>query len=166
MKKIIISAVSENGVIGNDDKIPWHIKEDFLHFKNKTTSNIVIMGSKTYQSMGKALPKRLNVVLSRSIKKLPDALVFSNFEESVRASEIIAKNQNSDIYFIGGSAIYEAGLREADVMYLSHVKGSYEGNVYFPEFSKDEWEVESEEEYKDFILKKYVKLNLDNKGEK
>ena len=150
---IIIAAITEKRVIGKGSEIPWHISEDFQLFKKKTTGNVIIMGSKTYRSIGKALPNRHNVVLTKNKIKLPDATVLNDFEKAITHSKKYAVENNCKIFIIGGGSIYTQGLKFANKLYLSLVKKDYEGDVFFPEFKK-KWKrnVNQDIDYKDFTF--------------
>lgn len=153
MKIIIISAIGKNRVIGKDGKIPWHSKEDFLHFKNKTINNVVLMGRKTYESMGKALLNRKNIVISSKGINLPDADVYNSYEEGLKRGKEYAEKNNCDLFIIGGASIYQRGLENADYLYLSYIKGEYKGDVFFPDFERmGNWEEKSREEFNDFTF--------------
>jgi dihydrofolate reductase len=156
---ITISAITKDRVIGKGPNIPWHIPEDFKLFKRLTTGHAVVMGSTTYKSMGKALPNRYNVVLSFEPIKLPDAVVFTNFEEGLKHAKEWAKENGKDVFIIGGATIYKLGLPYSDKLYLSHVKKDYDGDVFFPSFSADDWEIEREQDYKEFTFRVYKRKN-------
>jgi len=149
-KIIIISAVAENKVIGNNNTIPWHIPEDFKLFKKYTEGNVIIYGRKTFESLGsKTLPKRHNIVVTR--QKMEGIECYPTLKEAIEAG----KNYGKDIFLCGGARIYEEGLEFANKLYLSHVKGTYEGDTKFPEFSEKEWTVSREEEFEKFTFKEY-----------
>src|SRR4051812_26433622 len=121
-----IAAMSENRVIGNGNKIPWHLPEDFKWFKRMTTDNIVVMGRKTFESIGKPLPNRETIVLSKS-----------GFNQSgvrtVRGlSEINPANDPRDVFICGGAQIYEQALPLCSDLYLTRVKRTVEGDAFFP----------------------------------
>ena len=151
MKVKIIAAVAKNRVIGNGPEIPWYIPEDFKHFKECTTGNVVVMGETTYKSMGKALPNRHNIVLSFDLKELPDADVYNDYVVGLDVAKKYAEDHSCDVFIIGGGAIYKLGMNDADELYISEVKGDYEGDVFFPDYS--DWvEVSSEDKGK-FVFK-------------
>src|SRR3989338_1209027 len=136
----IIAAVAENGVIGNKGKIPWYFPEDFKHFKKATEGNVVIMGRKTYESLPdkfRPLPNRVNIVVSSAMESKEGIEVARSYEEAIEK----AKKHNKEIFIIGGSSLFERALQDADRMILSHVKLSPEGDVYFPKFSGNEWDI-------------------------
>lgn len=151
VKVKIISAVAKNGVIGNGPDIPWYIPEDFKHFKECTTGNVVVMGETTYKSMGKALPNRKNIVLSFDLKELPDADVYNDYEIGLSAAKKYAEENDCDVFIIGGGAIYKLGMTDAEELYISEVKGEYEGDVYFPDYS--DWKEVSAEDKGEFVFK-------------
>ncbi len=150
---IIISAVAENKVIGNNNTIPWHIPEDFKLFKKYTEGNVIIYGRKTFESLGsKTLPKRYNIVVTR--QKIDGVECYPALKEAIEAG----KKYGKEIFLCGGSRIYEEGLKLANKLYLSHVKGKYEGDAKFPEFSEKEWQVCREEEFEKFTFREYEKV--------
>ncbi len=151
IRKIIIVAMTENNVIGRDNTIPWHISDDLKLFKRNTINNTVIMGRKTYESIGKPLPKRNNIVVSSRLKTDNEIEICDTFEKSIEFAQKLGK----DIYFIGGNQIYKSALKIADYIYLSFVKKNYSGNVYFPKYDKKQWKEIYSEEYEKF---KFVKL--------
>ena len=130
----IIVAVAENGVIGDKNSLLWHIKEDMRFFRQKTTSHPVIMGRKTYDSLGKPLPNRTNVVISRTISHIEGCTVVHSLEEAVALFPA-----EEEIFIIGGAQIYAQALAIADRMYITHIEHSYEGDTSFPEWNRAEW---------------------------
>ncbi len=130
-KIFIIAAVAKNGTIGRNGKIPWDLKEDKKWFRKKTIHHAIIMGRKTFESMGTALPKRLNIVIS-SAKNYSDKNLISahNFEEAVKIAG--AKK----IFVIGGEKIYKEALPFAKKIYLTEINREFEGDTFFPEFNK------------------------------
>lgn len=147
--------MTDKRIIGNGPNIPWHIPEDFKLFKKLTSGHVVIMGSTTYKSIGKALPNRENFVLSSRISELPDAHVFSSFEAGLEAAKEWANANDKNVFIIGGASIYSEGLEHSDKLFLSHVKEDYEGDILFPEVQWNDWEIEEENEYKDFVFRSY-----------
>lgn len=130
----IIVAVAENGVIGDKNSLLWHIKEDMRFFRQKTTSHPVIMGRKTYDSLGKPLPNRTNVVISRTLNHIEGCTVVHSLEEAVALFPA-----EEEIFIIGGAQIYTQALDVADRMYITHIEHSYEGDTSFPEWNRAEW---------------------------
>ncbi len=150
-------AMAENLVIGKSNDLPWYLPEDLQHFKKVTLGKIVLMGRKTYESivgkLGKPLPGRKNVVITRQGDyKVPDGvLVFQSFDEAVK------NLSTDDIYVIGGAEIFKIALPAAQILYITHVHGNYEGDAFFPQVNWDEWERVEEEKYDKFTFAKYVK---------
>ena len=130
----IIVAVAENGVIGDKNSLLWHIKEDMRFFRQKTTSHPVIMGRKTYDSLGKPLPNRTNVVISRTLNHIEGCTVVHSLEEAVALFPA-----EEELFIIGGAQIYAQALAIADRMYITHIEHSYEGDTSFPEWNRAEW---------------------------
>jgi dihydrofolate reductase len=157
-KVILISGLTENHVIGKDNTIPWHIKEDFQLFKEKTQDNVIIMGRNTWESLPKKpLPNRVNIVISKKIKKaLQDEIILNSIDEAIKYCKRFYDDK--DIFLIGGSKIYAEGLDYATHMYLSHIKKEYAGDTYFPEFDKEQWRVTEEKEYDEFVFKVWKKI--------
>lgn len=128
----IISAHSENKVIGKNNHLPWNFPEDLKYFKDKTRGHIVIMGRKTYESMGRALPKRVNIVISRKPEfKLPDALTVTSVEDAIK---IAKEKEREEVFIIGGAEIYRQALSRVDKLYITLVKGNYDGDAFFPSY--------------------------------
>ncbi len=148
----LIAAMTGKGVIGKDKEIPWYIPEDFKHFKNTTLDSVVIMGRKTYESIGRPLPKRVNIVVSRTLED-ENVIVVSSLEEGFKK----AKGYGKDIFVIGGSEIYRQSLDLADRLIISWVKKDYEGNIYFPEVDWNDWKIHDEKEYDEFKVVWYEK---------
>jgi len=139
----IIVAISKNRVIGNDNSLIWNIPEDLKHFKKLTINNTIVMGRKTYESIGRPLPNRRNIVISRQPDYyLDDCEVVSSLEEAL----LLCAN---DCFIIGGGEIYKQTISIADKIYLTLIDEFFEGDTYFPEIG-DEWtEVIREDKYPD-----------------
>lgn len=138
METIIIVAVSENDAIGKDNKLLFHLKEDMQNFKRLTTSNVVIMGRKTYESIGKPLKDRINIVISRSDNKDEENLIWvHSLEEAMKK----AKEYEKDIYIIGGGSIYKEALKKdiVDKIYLTRInKRVNDADTFFPRLDYSE----------------------------
>ena len=142
MNLTIIVAISENNIIGIKNKIPWHIKEDMLRFKELTLNHPVIMGRKTYESFPpkfRPLPERKNIVLSKTLNPKKGIYIARNIE---RALELTG---GKDSYIIGGEKIYELFLPITDKIELTRIYNSYEGDIFFPKISWNEWKLIKEE---------------------
>lgn len=156
---IIISAISENMAIGKSGDIPWYIPEDFKHFKQETLNCPCIMGEKTYISLPiKPLPKRENIVLSRSGFKDENCTIFDDFDKSIE----YCRNQNYEkVFIIGGGMIYKLGLKVADVLNLTRVHKTIENaDTFFPEINWDEWKLISKDIRDGFTFEKYIRKKI------
>ena len=137
----LIAAVAENGVIGNKNTIPWRLPSDFAHFKRMTLGKPLIMGRKTFESIGRPLPGRTNIVVSRQPGYQPDGvLVISSLEAALdHAQSIAAADGAGEVMIGGGSQIYSEALPVADRLYLTWVELKPEGDAYFPPVNWPEW---------------------------
>ncbi len=140
MEKIIVAAVAENGVIGQDDDIPWHYPEDLKHFREVTMGHPVVMGSNTYRSLPddyRPLPGRTNIVLTRSEMDADESVRLANsLDEAWR----IARKLDDQVYIIGGASVYAQTIEDADRMILTEVHEEPEGDTYFPDWNRENWE--------------------------
>ncbi|MDR3247086.1 MAG: dihydrofolate reductase [Prevotellaceae bacterium] len=133
----IIVAVDENNAIGKDNKLLWHITEDLKYFKSITNGHPVIMGRKTFESIGKALPNRMNIVISRNPRFVaPECAVVSSLEDAIA----VASETDDSQFVIGGASVYEAAVRLADMIYLTVVHNKYVADAFFPEIPDMEWD--------------------------
>ena len=130
-----IAAMSENRVIGRGNAIPWHLPEDFKWFKRMTTGHIVVMGRKTFESIGKPLPNRETLILSRSGFQHPGVRTVSSLDDVMSLTDGIR-----DVFLCGGAEIYAQGLARCSELYLTLVKQSVEGDAFFPPF-EDQFEL-------------------------
>lgn len=152
---IIIShvvALSNNNVIGVDNDLPWNLKTDLNHFKEYTTNKIIVMGRKTYESIGRPLPNRINYIVSNTIKDLDGASIFKSTEDALEsAKEICNMNENYDeIVIIGGGYLFRDTLSITNKLVLTNVDCDIEGDVFYPEINLNEWkEIRSENFKKD-----------------
>ena len=138
----IIVAVAQNGVIGDKNSLLWHISEDMRFFKRITSGHPVIMGRKTYESLGRPLPNRTNVVISRTQTAIEGCKVASSLEEAIAMFP-----NEEEVFVIGGAQIYALALDIADKFYLTRVGHDYEGDTSFPEWKSNEWQLISKEDY-------------------
>ncbi|OGY93474.1 MAG: hypothetical protein A2406_01075 [Candidatus Komeilibacteria bacterium RIFOXYC1_FULL_37_11] len=160
MKKPIISliaAVTKDRGIGYQNKLLVHLPPDLKHFKEVTSGHMVIMGQTTYQSMGKALPGRENIVLTRDQNfKVGDAKVMYSIEEAL---EYIKSSSEEEVFFIGGASIYAQAIKFADKLYLTLIDQIYPADTFFPEYASGFTLVsESEEQDYNGIKFKYTEL--------
>lgn len=139
----LIAAMSTEGVIGNNGGLPWHIPEDLAHFKNITSGHAVIMGRKTFESIGRPLPNRENIIVTRN----PDYTDGKNYDvvNSLEEGLQLAYATDSRPVVIGGASIYKQALPLVDKMYLTIVtEEGAEGDAYFPFFNPSEWTITKE----------------------
>ena len=149
--------MTKDRVIGKSGKLAWDIPEDMALFRKTTSHGVVVMGRKTYEAIGRPLPNRINIVISRSMKPSEGVEVYSSVEEAIEK----AKMYNKDIFVIGGGEIYRQTLDIADKLYISWVKKNYEGDTYYPEFNEDDWDVVERRVYTDFEFVVYVRKKID-----
>lgn len=135
MIKNIIVAVSDNWVIGKDNKIPWHVPDDLKWFKKQTTGHPVIMGANTYKSIGKPLPNRMNIVVSH--KYVSGAITVHTLKEAYD----VAEKADSQCFIIGGAQLYKASINDVDTLYVTHIHTFIpDADTYFPEIDETVWE--------------------------
>lgn len=150
----IIVAVAQNGVIGCHNRLIWHISEDLKRFKALTTGHPVVMGRKTYESIGRALPNRRNIVISRNTElKIEGVEVVDSLEKA------IAMCGAEDLFVIGGGEIYRAALPIADRLYLTQVAQSPDGDTFFPEINSGQWREVACHKYEGYQFIDYVREN-------
>lgn len=145
MKIAIMVAKASNNVIGKNNELVWHLPADLKHFKTTTAGHYVIMGRKTYESMGKPLPSRLNVIITRNKNyHVEGAVVVHQLEDAID----FARAQHQKLVFIlGGGEIYQQAIPIADEMFITEVDHAFEGDTYFPEIDMKPW---TESERRDF----------------
>lgn len=136
----LIAAVAENGVIGDRNRLLWHISEDLRRFKALTTGHPVIMGRKTCESLGRPLPNRTNVVITRHPLAIAGCMVVHSLEEALTRFPA-----DEELFIIGGAQIYAAALPIADRFYLTRVGHAYEGDTRFPAWNPAEWRLVASE---------------------
>ncbi len=144
----LISAMASNRVIGRDNDLPWSLPEDMRHFMRTTLGKPVIMGRRTYQSMDQPLPGRCNIVVSRSLKKIPGVQLAESLEEALQLAQIDCSNSGEAEYFvIGGAQLYAASLPLAQRLYLTWVHAEIDGDTFFPVFDLQAWHELQREEF-------------------
>lgn len=137
----IIVAVARNRVIGVNNSLPWHLPEDLKRFRALTMGHHIIMGRKTYQSLGRLLPGRTTVIVTRNADYHVDGAIIAH----TLADAINACADDSEVFLIGGAELFESGLPLADKLYLTSIDASYDGDVFFPEFAQADWRQVSQE---------------------
>ncbi|MCU1718486.1 dihydrofolate reductase [Pseudomonas sp. 5P_3.1_Bac2] len=143
----LIAALAQNRVIGRDNQLPWHLPADLKHFKALTLGKPIIMGRKTWDSLGRPLPGRLNLVVSRQAGlQLEGAEVFVSLADALVRAEAWARETGAtELMLIGGAQLYELALAQADRLYLTRVELSPEGDAWFPEVDASQWQRSSVE---------------------
>ena len=137
----LIAAMAHDRVIGANNQLLWHLPSDFKHFKSVTMGKPVIMGRKTFESIGRALPGRLNIIITRnSHYQSDDCVVVHSLAEALAEVSHV-----TEVMIIGGAEIYSAAMDEADMLYLTYVDAQFEGDTYFPEWDPREWQEVSRE---------------------
>lgn len=141
----MIVAVGANGVIGAEGEIPWRLPSDFAHFKRTTMGKPLIMGRKTFESIGKPLPGRTNIIVTRQADyRTAGAVVVGSLAEALqRAGEIAAADGAEEVMIGGGGEIYREAMPLAQRLYVTHVAASPDGDAYFPDIDAKSWEVEA-----------------------
>lgn len=137
MKISLIAALAGNGVIGKNNDLPWHLPADLKFFKKVTSGHHIIAGRKCFESFGKPLPGRTNIIITRQKDyRQEGAIVLHSLDEAL----LYAQNKGeTEAFIIGGAEIYRQSLPLADQMYLTHIHHEFEGDTYFPEWDKSKW---------------------------
>ncbi len=149
MKVALIAAFAQNRVVGINNTLPWHLPEDLKYFKRTTSGKAIIMGRKTYESIGRPLPNRTNIVVSRNPDFTAEGIVtVTTLEAAIKHAESVNLiNGIDEVMIIGGAAIYEASLPMADRLYLTHVHAEVKGDAYFPEVDFSDWNEVGREDF-------------------
>lgn len=155
----IIAAVAENGIIGGGNTLLWNIPEDLKHFREKTSDHTIIMGRKTFESIGRPLPHRTNIVITRdpqysrdgidTVNSLEEALQFASLEQG----KAFEQNQEEvEAFIIGGGEIYHQAIEKAEKLYITEVHKIFDGDVKFPKIDKEVWKEISREDHLDALI--------------
>jgi dihydrofolate reductase len=135
MRKSLVVAIARNGVIGRDNKLPWRLPDEMAHFKKVTMGHHVVMGRRTYESIGKPLPGRTTIVVSRNPAfRAPGCIVVASLDAAWKAA-----GDAEEVAVIGGTSLFEEALPVADVIHLTEVEADIEGDTFFPPFDRTEW---------------------------
>ena len=132
----LVAAYADNRVIGDHGTIPWHLPEDFAHFKATTMGGVLVMGRATYDSIGRPLPGRTTIVVTRNPEWAAEGVLVAH---SLEGALDLAAAQPGEIFVVGGTQIYEQALPLATHQVLTEVHQSPEGDAHYPEFDRDEW---------------------------
>jgi len=132
----VIAAVSNNGIIGIDNKLPWNIPADLKRFKELTMGHHILMGRKTYESIGRPLPGRTSVIITSNVDyKADGCLIATSIEEALAIS-----SKESEVFFIGGANIYSQIISDADNLHITEIQASFIGDAYFPQIDPSIWQ--------------------------
>ena len=156
---IVIVAIAQNNAIGKNNEIPWHIKADFQHFKEKTMGYPCIMGDKTYDSLPKRpLPGRENIVCTLEKNyKAEGATLFHDFNDAIK---YVKKKNAKKAFIIGGATIYKLGMQIADILELTRIYHDYDADTFYPEIDFDKWELINKEDHKGMDIKNKIKVKF------
>ena len=162
-----VVAMSNNWVIGVNNDLPWSLKDDLAHFKKYTTGKIMIMGRKTYESIGRPLPNRVNYVISSTLKDIEGVSIFTSLEDAIEAAKIYNLDQDiaNEVAIIGGGYLFRDSIHSFNKLVLTRVDCSIDGDVYYPEIDFSNWELISSDEFLknednqyDFAVETYKKI--------
>ena len=162
-----VVAMSNNWVIGVNNDLPWSLKDDLAHFKKYTTGKIMIMGRKTYESIGRPLPNRVNYVISSTLKDIEGVSIFTSLEDAIEAAKIYNLDQDivNEVAIIGGGYLFRDSIHSFSKLILTRVDCSIDGDVYYPEIDFNNWELISSNKFLknrdnqyDFTVETYKKL--------
>ena len=162
-----VVAMSNNNVIGVDNNLPWNLKTDLAHFKEYTSNKIIIMGRKTYESIGRPLPNRTNFIVSRTLNSVEGAYVFNNLEDSIQAAKELSteNHEQSEVVIIGGGYLFRDSISTFNKLVLTRVDCDIEGDVYYPNIDFSKWHLTDSKSFKkdrdndyDFKVEEYIKL--------
>src|SRR6266478_7668281 len=156
MKIALIVAISENGVIGDKGKVPWHIREDLQRFKRLTMGHPIIMGRRTYESIGKPLPGRTNIVLTQNsnFTAPPEVLAFASLDGAL---DHCRRQNHGTMFIIGGSKVYQLALPLADKLFVTEVHQDVNGDTKFPGYDRREWKETARENGPECSFVEYVR---------
>jgi len=145
MKLSLIVAMAENRTIGINKEMPWHLSADLKKFKKITMGHPIIMGRKTFESIGRPLPGRKNIIISRNTDYQQEGCeVFNNLDKAIQSCQV-----EEEVFVIGGATLYEAILDKSDRLYVTEIKKSFEGDTWFPEIDQQEWSEYEREDIND-----------------
>jgi len=143
MKISVIAAMSQNRVIGRDGSLPWHLPTDLARFKSITTGHTVIMGRKTYESVGKPLPNRRTIIITRNNDyQCADVFIAHSLDEALDHAA-----HEDEVFILGGETVYRIALPRADRLYLTIIHATIEGDTYFPTLDFDDWKLVEDERH-------------------
>jgi dihydrofolate reductase len=153
---VLVAAVARNGVIGVDGRLPWHLPDDLAHFRRTTTGHTVLMGRRTFESIGRPLPRRTNVVVTRQHGWAAEGVLVAG---DLTAALGLADQQPGDVMVIGGGEVYAATVPLADVQELTEVHLSPDGDARYPAFDRGEWAETRRDEHDGFAFVRLERLH-------
>lgn len=162
----ILVAMAKNRVIGRNNRLPWHLPADLKHFKFLTMGQTIVMGRKTYESIGRPLPGRANIIITRQTDyEVPGAIVVNSIEDALLICEETS-TVNSENFIIGGEKLYRQTLKICQRMYITEIQSNFDGDVFFPEFDRNGWEETQRDKHisDDDTHLEYHFVILDRKG--
>lgn len=140
MRLSVLVAMAKNRIIGKNNQLPWHLPADLKHFKFLTMGHTIVMGRKTYESIGRPLPGRENIIITRQAGYgVPGAMVANSLQDALLICEQ-GKTINSESFIIGGEELYRQTLDLCQRMYITEIQSDFEGDVFFPEFDRSDWD--------------------------
>ena len=146
MKITLVAAIASNNVIGKENSLPWNIPEDLKRFKQMTSGNTILMGRKTFDSIGRPLPNRQNIVMTKDENFEREGIkVINDFDEALE----LIKESKEDVFVIGGSKIYELFEPVANTLAITRILKDFEGDAFFPDINWELWQIEKEENFFD-----------------
>ncbi len=137
-----IVAMDKNHIIGRDNQLPWHLPADLAFFKRVTMSHPIVMGRKTHESIGRVLPGRENIILTRDPSYAADGCTIIHSVDEIKEIE---QTKNEELFVIGGAEIFKETFKIADRLYITLIDEEFEGDTYFPEFNQKDWTIVSKE---------------------
>lgn len=143
---VMVAAVADNGVIGADGDIPWRIPDDFAHFKRTTLGHVLVMGRATFESIGRPLPGRTTIVLTRDASWSADGVLVA---PSLTAALDLADDLPGDVMVVGGALVYDEAMHVADEQVLTAVHVTPEGDTFYPDFDPADWAEQRRETFPD-----------------
>lgn len=144
-----VVAMSNNQVIGVNNDLPWNLKDDLAHFKRYTTGKTIVMGRKTFESIGRALPNRVNYVISSTLSEIEGVSIFKTLDDAMEAAKAhnIENNISNEIAIIGGGYLFRDSINTFNKLVLTKVDCSIEGDVFYPDIDFSNWELVSSESF-------------------
>lgn len=152
-REVILVAMTREGVIGAGNRIPWHLPEELRLFRQLTLGGTVIMGRKTFASLGRPLAQRRNIVISTTLAETPGIILCRDFPSAVATAEA----GEGKIFYIGGRAIYQLALARAELLRISWIPGNPAGDCYFPDFDRSPWRLAAVEDFGTFVHECYLR---------